>query len=107
MDKILKNLKCFTKNKKKIHLLCGCEDDIIDSISQLLYNFLHEKFDLKSKTKIRRKLFPIRKSIRKLADKRASTRKKRQILIDKTVRSIIYPFIKKTLVPALEKSLKK
>ena len=106
MEQIISDLKCFTRDKRKIHLLCCCEDKIIDSISQLLFNFLDKKLEIKkSKNKIRRKLFPIRKYIRKLADKSVSFRTKRKILIDKKVRDILHPFIKNILVPNLIKTL--
>lgn len=106
MEKVIKDLKCFTKNKKKVHLLCGCEDDVIHAISQLLFNFLGGKLKISNRKKVGDKLHPIRHFIRQLADKRVSIKKKRKILVDPGIRAILHPIIKDTLVPSLLKSVK-
>lgn len=106
-ESALKNLKCFTGNKKKIHLLCGCEDNIIKAISYILERFLDNKLVIKKRTRLRKKLYPVRKDIRKLVDRRVSIREKRKILVNRKVRDILHPVIKDTLVPILQKSLKK
>ena len=106
MDKVVQDLKCFTKNKKKVHLLCGCEDDVIHAISLLLFNFLGGKLEVKKKAQVRKKLYPIRYFIRLLADKRVSLRRKRKILVDPGIRLILFPIIKSILVPTLLKSMK-
>lgn len=106
MDQILKHLKCFVKDKKSVHLLCGCEEDVIHAIAQLIYNFLKQKLKIKRPKIVRKKLYPIRFQLRQLSDKRVSTRTKRKILINKEVRSILHPIIKNILVPTLLKSMK-
>ena len=82
MEHVLKHLSCFVKNKKKVHLLCGCEEDVIHAISHLIYNFLKGKLKINKEKSMRKKLYPIRFELRKLSDKRVSTRTKRKILID-------------------------
>ena len=105
MEQVLKNLECFAKNKRKTHLLCGCDEDIIHAISQLIYNFLKGKLKIKREKSVRKQLYPIRLEIRKLADKRICTRTKRKILVDKNIREILHPIIKNNLLPALLKSM--
>lgn len=107
MDQIVANLKCFTKKRKKVHLICSCSDEIIHTISHLLYNFLHKKFKVKNFKKTKKELHPIRHFIRKLADKLVSTRVKRKILVNIGVRTILFPIIQNNLTPSLIKSLKK
>ena len=105
MEKVLNHLDCFVKNRKKVHLLCGCEEDIIHAISQLIYNFLKGKLKIKKEKLVRKKLYPIRFELRQLSDKRVCTRTKRKILVDREVRVILHPIIKNNLVPALLKSM--
>lgn len=107
MEEVLKNLKCFTRDKKKIHFVCCCEDNIIKSISQLLKHFLNKKLKIKKRTKLRRKLYPIRRHIRKLADVKVSLRGRRQILVDNKVSTILFPILKNTFVPELQKLVEK
>ena len=107
MDNVITNLKCFTQRKKKIHLICSCSDEIIHSISHLLYNFLHNRLKVKSFQKTKEKLHPIRHWLRQLADRRVATRTKRKILVNIGVRTILYPIIKDNLLPSLLKTLKK
>ena len=104
----MRDLKCFTKNKRKVHLLCGCEDEVIHAISLLIYNFLGGKLEVKKKAQVREveKLYPIRHFLRVLADKRVSLKKKRKILVDPGIRPILHPIIKSILVPILLKSMK-
>ena len=102
---VVKNLRCFTRAKKKTHLLCRCDDAIVTSISYLIRSFLEEQLPVKKKTK--KKLYPIRKALRALADKSVSTREKREILTSPKVGIILHPIIKDILAPALQKSLEK
>ena len=102
---VVKNVRCFTSARKKIHLVCGCDDAIVTSISYLIRSFLEEQLTVKKKSTIGKKLYPIRKSLRALADKRVSTREKRKILTSPNVGKILHPIIKDTLAPALQKSL--
>ena len=106
MDDIIKNLKCFTGKKKKIHLICSCDDELIHTISHLLYNFLHNRFKVKNSKKTYNQLFKIRHAIRKLADRRVSIRVKREILVGIAVRTILFPLIQENFVPSLLKSMK-
>lgn len=106
MDKILDNLQCFSGNKRKVHLICSCEDKIIHSLSQLIFNLLHAKIKLRNPKKTRQILSPIRHSLRKLADKRVSVRSKRKILVQVGIRTILFPIIRNNLLPSLVKSLK-
>ena len=106
MDEILDNLRCFSRDKKKVHLICSCDDKIIHSISQLIFNLLHQKVKVKNPKKTKQLLSPIRHSLRKLADKRVSVRSKRKILVQVGIRSILFPIIQNNLLPSLVKSLK-
>ena len=106
MDQVTRCLDCFVKDKKKVHLLCGCDDIIVKAIAFLLFQFLNQKIKLKNKTRIRRKLYRIRHYLRKIADKKVSVREKRKLLIAKRVRTTLFPFLKLTLIPIFYKSLK-
>ena len=107
MDDVVKKLTCFTRKKKKVHLICSCDDEIIDTLAQLLYNFIQRKFKIKQEKKVREKLFPFRHSVRKLADKRISIKTKRKLLVDVGIRTILYPIIVHNLLPSLLKTMKK
>ena len=107
MDDVVKQLKCFSTKKKKVHLICSCDDQLIHTLSQLLFNFLKIRFKVKQKAKVNAKLSPIRHSIRKLADKRVSIRTKRKLLVNVGIRSLLYPMIVHNLLPSLLKTLKK
>ena len=106
MEDIVRCLKCFIKDKRKVYLLCGCDSNIINSISRLLYIFLKGKLKIRNKNKVKKRLFHIRYFIRQLADNKVRLRRKRKILIDKEIRKIIFPFLKDILIPKLFKSLK-
>ena len=106
MDKILDNLRCFSSSRKKVHLICSCEDEIIHSLSQLIFNLLHQKIKIKNIKKTKQLLSPIRHSLRKLSDKRVSIRNKRKILVQVGIRTILFPIIRNNLLPSLVKSLK-
>ena len=105
----LKNLKQFSLHKNTVHLFCSCEDNLIHSISALLYKYLHGKVKLNKKDKllVRRELHPIRYCVRAIANSKLSCRTKRQLLIDPKIYPKIQACIKKFLLPAVEKKKKK
>ena len=105
-SQLVKNVRCFTRAKKKTHLLCECDDAVVTSISYLIRKFLNEQLTIKKKSAVRKKLYPIRKYLRAIADKQVSTRRKREILINPKVGIDLHSAIKDTLAPALQKSLK-
>ena len=105
-SQLVKNVRCFTRAKKKIHLLCGCDDTIVTSISYLIRKFLNEQLTIEKKSTVRKKLYPIRKYLRAIADKQVSTRIKRKLLTKPKVSTDLHSVIKDTLAPALQKSLK-
>ena len=103
----LQQLKSFKRARHKVHFLCKCDDTCIFVLSELMKNFLEKKFKIRNKKRIIKKLLPLRFSLRKLADETVSCKEKRQILIDIGVRVIIYPILRKILIPMVLKLEKK
>lgn len=95
----IQELKRFKQSSRKIHFICKCDDSCIFVLSELIKNFLDNKFKVKNMKRIIRKLLPLRFNLRKLADSKVSSREKRKILIDFGVRAIVYPILQKILIP--------
>jgi len=95
----IQELKRFKKCSRKIHFICKCDDSCIFVLSELIRNFLDNKFKIKNIKRILQKLLPLRFNLRRLADSKVSSREKRKILIDFGFRALVYPILQKVLIP--------
>ena len=99
----LKHLKCFKQNRQKSFFVCKCEDIVIVALCEVVKDFIQNKFKIKNIKTILQKLVNIKDKLRRLVDHRVSIRQKRQILIDFTVQSLLYPLLCSRPIPFLEK----
>ena len=99
----LKYLKCFKQNKQKSLFVCKCDDIVIIAICELVKGFIQNKFKIKNIKTIIKKLTNIKKKLRRLSDSHVSIKRKRQVLINFDVQTLLYPVLCKILIPFLEK----
>lgn len=107
LERRLKLLKCFSSTKHKCRYLCTANDENIEAVGELLHDYLREKIKIPNLKRVTRILHPIRYMIRSLADKTVKTQEKRKILLDFSVKLILYPIIKKQMIPSMSKFIKK
>ena len=100
-------LKCFANSRHKCKYLCTTNDENIDAIGDLLYDFIHNNIKIRNVRKVLKTLHPVRKMIRVLADRKVKTRKKRKLLLEFGIRILLLPFIQKRLIPCMLTKLTK
>ena len=106
--KILNELGHLNKTKKSKSFFKNCSNKHISCIAQCCHNTTQNGFNFNKKQsiKVRRKLGPIKKSIRDLANKSLPISKKRKILMKKQVGQGIISLLATTLVPLLISAIK-
>ena len=98
----LKHLKCFKQRKQKSLFMCKCEDIVIVALCEVVTGFIQNKFKINNIKTILRKLSSIKSKLRRLADPRVSIRQKRQLLINFSVQTLLFPLLCRRLIPFLE-----
>ena len=97
------------KNSKQIKTFFkNCSNKYISSIGQCCHNITQNGFNFnKSQAlKVRRKLGPMKKSIRDLANEKLPISKKRKILMKKQIGQGLISLLATTLVPLLISAIK-
>ena len=106
--KILNELGQLNRTKAGKTFFKNCSDKYISTIGQCCHNITQNgfNFDKKTSVKVKRKLSPIKKSIRDLANKSFPISKKRKILMKKQIGQGIISLLATTLVPLLISAIK-
>lgn len=107
MDNLISNLKSFIRKKKKVHFLCRCNDQIIHNICHLIFNIFYGNLKIKNPKKTHKLLYPMRDILKKLCNRKVSTKVKRKILVDAGIRKILFPQIQDNFFPCLLRSMPK
>lgn len=105
---ILKEVAQLEKSKSSKNFFKNCSNKYISSIGQCCHNITQNGFNFnKSQAmKVRRKLGPIKKSIRDLANEKIPILKKRKILMKKQIGEGIISLLASTLIPLLVSAIK-
>ena len=106
--KILNELGQLNRTKAGKSFFKNCPDKYISSIAQCCHNITQNgfNFDKKQSAKVRRKLRPIKKNIRDLANKSFPISKKRKLLMKKQIGQGIISLLATSLVPLLISAIK-
>lgn len=106
--KILNEIGQLNRTKAGKSFFKNCSDKYICSIGQCCHNITHNgfNFDKKQSAKVKRKLGPVKKSIRALANKTLPISKKRKILLKTQIGQGIISLLATTLVPLLISAIK-
>ena len=105
---ILKEVGKLGKSKGSENFFKNCSQKYISSIGQCCHNITQNGFNFNKSqaTKVRRKLGPIKKSIRDLANESIPIEKKRNILMKKQIGHGIISLLASTLIPLLVSAIK-
>ena len=106
--KILNEVGQLKKAKQSKTFFKNCSNKYISSIGQCCHNITQNgfKFNKNQAMKVRRKLAPIKKSIRELANEKLPIAKKRKILMKKQIGQGIISLLATTLIPLLVSAIK-
>ena len=102
----LQLIKKIKKEKDRLNFMNICSDNCIHSLCEACFNLIHNNIPLEKskKSRLKKKLTPIRFHLRKLADPTVSVKDKRDLLKDPQVGGGIFSLIA-AVVPALISAL--
>merc|ERR1711872_1158959 len=95
----LQNMKQL-KKAERLSFLENCPDECIHALCEVCFNLLHQTIKLEKK-----KLKPIRVSLRKLANPKLPVKSKRKLLKEPQVGNGIFTILASTVLPALISAL--
>ena len=106
LDKKLKSLStlpALKRSNKDMSFIDAYSDDKIHDICEACHNIVHMKFPLESKKKyqLKKRLTPIKKEVRQLANPKLLLKTKRKILKKPQVGFGVFAALAKFVVPAL------
>lgn len=93
----LKTFQSLASNKEKAFYLCHCTETGLDAFSQLFKRVLRGRLPLPDE--ILKQLKPFHQLLRTVISTRVPAARKRKLLTNVVVRSILYPFLKKYIIP--------
>lgn len=93
----LKTFQSLASNKEKAFYLCHCTETGLDAFSQLFKRVLRGRLPLPDE--ILKQLKPFNQLLRTIISSRVPPARKRKILTNVVVRSILYPFLRKYIIP--------
>lgn len=93
----LKTFQTLSSNKEKAFYLCHCTQTGLDAFSQLFKQVLRGQLDLPGN--ILKQLKPLKQLLRTVTSSRVTPARKRKILANVVVRSILYPLLRKYIIP--------
>ena len=93
----LKTFQALSSNKEKAFYLCHCTETGLDAFSQLFKQVLRGRLDLPAD--ILKQLKPLTQLLHTVISSRVTPARKRKILANVVVRSILYPLLRKYIIP--------
>ena len=93
----LKTFQALASNKEKAFYLCHCTETGLNAFSQLFKQVLRGQLDLPAD--ILKQLKPLTQLLRTVTSSRVTPVRKRKILANVVVRSILYPLLRKYIIP--------
>ena len=102
----LQNMKQL-KKAERLSFLENCPDECIHALCEVCFNLLHQTIKLGKNKKyyLKKKLKPIRVSLRKLANPKLPVKSKRKLLKEPQVGNGIFIILASTVLPALISAL--
>ena len=106
LKQILKSLQKASKNKKKKdreRYLNSCSDSDLHAICGACKNFLNNNISMtnKQKTYLKKKLFTLKKDIRKLSRPQTSVKKKRELLKIDQIGKGVFSLLASVIIPSI------
>ena len=99
LERRIRSLLSFKNNLNKKRHIQECSDNCIEYICEACHNIL--RGNIKMSTSLRNKLKKHRKVIRKLANPKQKTSKKRKLLLKTQVGEGLFPVITERILPYL------
>ena len=93
----LKTFQSLSTNKEKATYLCYCTEQGLNAFSQLFKQVLRGRLQLPAD--ILKQLKPLKRVLGTIASSHVTARRKRKILTNAVVRSVLYPFLRKYIIP--------
>lgn len=95
------------KRDERMSFLKNCPDECIHALCEVCFNLLHQTIKLEKNKKyyLKKKLKPIRVSLRKLANPKLPVKSKRKLLKEPQVGNGIFTILASTVLPALISAL--
>lgn len=105
MMRSLETFQNLDTNKQKAFYLCQCNKNAIKAFTQLFKLVLSKHIKLPKS--IKTQLIPFKQLLKKLVDPSVSMSRKRKTLSNTLFRQILYPFMKKHIIPSGLKFIEK